>query len=230
MALRNAGLVQSLSGAGLETTDRGDLPEQVWRPDRDHPRAQNVGQAVEGLRKLTEALRAPLVENDVVLVLGGNCTTALAVMAALTELSSECPGLAYFDRHLDLNFLKAPQSVRSTGWGWRTPSTCLVLSTRSAEPSEFDLYWCRTRSPGSASMGGSPPTGNGIRPARLDCSCGPVPSLRPILRVSQLQRWPPCLAGHWRSTSTSTCSISRMLRSRKTPTGAIPARASINSR
>jgi len=58
MALRNAGLVQSLSGAGLETTDRGDLPEQVWRPDRDHPRAQNVGQAVEGLRKLTEALRA----------------------------------------------------------------------------------------------------------------------------------------------------------------------------
>ena len=115
MALRNAGLVQSLSGAGHEATDRGDLLEQVWHPDRDHPRAQNAAEVVEGLRQLTEALRAPLVEDDVVLVLGGNCTVTLAVMAALAELSSDPPGLAYVDRHFDLN---TPESTTDGALDW----------------------------------------------------------------------------------------------------------------
>jgi arginase family enzyme len=43
-ALRSAGLVEALVAAGREVRDDGDLPAQVWRPDRDHPRAQNADQ------------------------------------------------------------------------------------------------------------------------------------------------------------------------------------------
>ena len=44
-ALRSAGLPGQLMGSGLEVHDDGDLPHQVWSPDRDHPLAQNAGQA-----------------------------------------------------------------------------------------------------------------------------------------------------------------------------------------
>ena len=51
-ALRSAGLLEQLAGSGLEVHDDGDLPHQVWSPDREHPLAQNVGQATESLRQL----------------------------------------------------------------------------------------------------------------------------------------------------------------------------------
>ena len=38
-ALRSAGLLKQLMGSGLEVHDDGDLPHQVWSPDRDHPLA-----------------------------------------------------------------------------------------------------------------------------------------------------------------------------------------------
>ena len=43
-ALRSAGLVEALVAAGREVRDHGDLPVQVWRPDRDHPLCQNADQ------------------------------------------------------------------------------------------------------------------------------------------------------------------------------------------
>jgi arginase len=42
-ALREAGLIDALTGTGPEVRDAGDLPEQVWRPDRERPFAQNAG-------------------------------------------------------------------------------------------------------------------------------------------------------------------------------------------
>ncbi|MGH2526796.1 MAG: arginase family protein, partial [Actinomycetota bacterium] len=41
-ALRAAGLIEALDGAGVEVTDLGDGPVIPWRPDRDNPFAQNV--------------------------------------------------------------------------------------------------------------------------------------------------------------------------------------------
>lgn len=41
-ALRSAGLPAKLIAAGLEVRDEGDLPVQVWKPDREHPLAQNA--------------------------------------------------------------------------------------------------------------------------------------------------------------------------------------------
>lgn len=71
-ALRDAGLVEALAESGLTVNDAGDLPHQVWRPDRDHPLAQNLDQVVESLVTLAHRLEPLLRRSDLVLVLGGN--------------------------------------------------------------------------------------------------------------------------------------------------------------
>ena len=55
-ALRSAGLLEQLIGSGLEVHDDGDLPYQAWSPDRDHPLAQNAGQATASLQQLAGRL------------------------------------------------------------------------------------------------------------------------------------------------------------------------------
>jgi arginase len=102
-ALRAAGLLDVLADRGLGVEDLGDLSEQAWRPDPARPLAQNVDVVAESLRVLRARLAPVLAEpSGRVLVLGGNCTVALAVVAALRDVG-EAPGLLYVDRHLDLN-------------------------------------------------------------------------------------------------------------------------------
>src|SRR5580692_1355728 len=123
-ALRSAGLVEALVAAGREVRDGGDLPLQVWRPDRDHPRAQNADQVTDCLRELAERLGPLLADDDMVLVLGGNCTIALAVIAALRRLRAGPPGLLYVDRHYDLN---TPQSITDGALDWMGLAHALAL-------------------------------------------------------------------------------------------------------
>jgi arginase len=116
-ALRSAGLLGQLTAAGLEVHDDGDLPHQAWSPDRDHPLAQNAGQATMSVQQLADRLGPLLARGDIALVLGGNCTIALGVVAALQRLG---------DRHRDCSTStaittsiprKAPPTGRWTGWG-----------------------------------------------------------------------------------------------------------------
>jgi arginase len=123
-ALRSAGLPGQLMGSGLEVHDDGDLPHQVWSPDRDHPLAQNAGQATASLRQLAGRLEPLLVRGDLVLVLGGNCTIALAVMAALRRLGAGAPGLLYVDRHYDIN---TPESTTDGALDWMGLAHALAL-------------------------------------------------------------------------------------------------------
>ena len=123
-ALRSAGLVEALLAAGREVRDDGDLPVQVWRPDREHPLAQNSDQVTACLRELTERLEPPLAHGDIVLVLGGNCTIALAVIAALRRVHAGLPGLLYVDRHYDLN---TPQSIIDGALDWMGLAHALSL-------------------------------------------------------------------------------------------------------
>ena len=123
-ALRAAGLPDRLSESGLEVHDDGDLPHQVWRPDRDHPLAQNVGQATESLRQLAGRLGPLLARGDLALVLGGNCTIVLGVMAALRDLGAGAPGLLYMDRHYDMN---TPESTRDGTLDWMGMAHGLAL-------------------------------------------------------------------------------------------------------
>jgi arginase len=79
-ALRSAGLPAKLLAAGLEVRDEGDLPVQVWKPDREHPLAQNAGQATASLRQPADRLGPVLARGDFALVLGGNCTAGASAV------------------------------------------------------------------------------------------------------------------------------------------------------
>ena len=123
-ALRSAGLLEQLIASGLQVHDDGDLPHQIWSPDRDHPLAQNTGQATTSLRQLADRLHPLLARGDVALVLGGNCTIALGVVAALRRLGAGAPGLLYVDRHYDLN---TPESTTDGALDWMGLGHALAL-------------------------------------------------------------------------------------------------------
>jgi arginase len=123
-ALRSAGLLEQLTASGLEVHDDGDLPHQSWRPDRGHPLAQNAGLATTSVQQLADRLHPLLARGDVVLVLGGNCTIALGVVAALRLLGAGAPGLLYVDRHYDLN---TPESTTDGALDWMGLAHALAL-------------------------------------------------------------------------------------------------------
>lgn len=123
-ALRSAGLVKALTKAGLDVHDDGDLPEQIWAPDRAHPLAQNLDQVLLCLRELTERLDPLLARGDDVLVIGGNCTIALGVVSALRRLDQGPPGLLYVDRDYDLN---TPESTTDGALDWMGMAHALAL-------------------------------------------------------------------------------------------------------
>jgi arginase len=123
-ALRSAGLLEQLTACGLEVHDDGDLPHQAWSPDRDHPRAQNAGQATVSVQQLADRLGPLLARGDIALVLGGNCTIALGVVAALWRLGAGAPGLLYVDRHYDLN---TPESTSDGALDWMGLAHALAL-------------------------------------------------------------------------------------------------------
>jgi arginase len=112
--LRDLGLIDALRAAGRTVEDAGDGPLHVWAPDPARPRAQNVAAVIESLTVLTEQVRGALAADADVLVLGGNCTVALAVMAALRGSTPE-PGLLYLDRQFDLN---TPESTSDGALDW----------------------------------------------------------------------------------------------------------------
>jgi arginase len=111
--LRELGLVEALRAAGRDVVDAGDGPLQVWRPDREHPRAQNLAAVVEAVQAVAKAVATAIQADADVLVIGGNCTVALGVMSAFT---GEPPaGLLYLDRHFDLN---TPYSTTDGALDW----------------------------------------------------------------------------------------------------------------
>jgi arginase len=123
-ALRSAGLLTRLAAAGLDVCDEGDLPHQVWKPDREHPLAQNADQATASVRELADRLGPLLARGDFALVLGGNCTIALGIVAALRRLENGVPGLLYVDRHYDMN---TPASTADGALDWMGMAHALAL-------------------------------------------------------------------------------------------------------
>jgi arginase len=123
-ALRSAGLLEQLIASGLEVHDDGDLPHQAWSPDRDHPLAQNADQATVSVQQLADRLYPLLARGDIALVLGGNCTIALGVVAALWLLGAGPPGLLYVDRHYDIN---TPESTTDGALDWMGLAHALAL-------------------------------------------------------------------------------------------------------
>jgi arginase len=112
--LRELGLIGRLADGGREVTDAGDGPFQVWAPDRDNPRAQNLDAVVLSVQGVAEQVGAALDEHADALVVGGNCTVALGLMDALLQRDRDA-GLLYIDRHFDLN---TPASTSDGAFDW----------------------------------------------------------------------------------------------------------------
>jgi arginase len=122
-ALRAAGLVDSLQGAGLQVVDCGDGELARWRPDRDYPLAQNLFGVV---RVVEETARR------VALVLGGDCTVGIGTIKAAAALGRL--GCVYFDLHADLN---TPGSVPDGALDWMGMAHALALE--GTEPGLRDV-------------------------------------------------------------------------------------------
>jgi arginase len=101
-AYRAAGLLEKLRAKGLDVADEGDPPPVSYRPDPKHPRQQNVGLVAEVARQTADRVERAAASGRVPLVLGGDCTVGLGVVAGLCRRHTRL-GLLYFDGDVDLN-------------------------------------------------------------------------------------------------------------------------------
>ena len=111
-ALRAAGLLDRLRRAGLSVVDHGDVPGFRWRPDPSRRDAQNIEAVTSAALAVSDKVRAARAAGEVVLVLGGDCTTELGTV--LGHLTGD-PALVYFDIHPDLN---VPGAVPDGALDW----------------------------------------------------------------------------------------------------------------
>ena len=101
-ALRDAGLVSNLGQLGFEVADHGDVAPAVFRPDPAAPSAQNAALVCRVVRDVAEKVSAADADGALPVVLGGDCSIAIGVVAGLVE-RGESVGLMYLDGDLDLN-------------------------------------------------------------------------------------------------------------------------------
>ena len=162
-ALRDAGLIGALRAAGHQVDDLGDLAVHLWKPDRKRPLAQNLDEEVGALSALADAA-APLVAPDArLLVLGGSCTVALGLCAAVAGAGIE-PHLVYVDRHLDLNTPDSTTQGSLSGWAWPTPWAYPARKSRWwGSPVRAPFCKRPTWPTSGSSSPPRPPIGNAIR-------------------------------------------------------------------
>jgi len=126
-ALREAGLLTALGERGVEVRDLGDSAVWRWRPDRQRPRAQNLGAVADIARETAGRVEAALGDAPL-LVLGGDCSIELGVLAGHLA-REESVGLVYLDLHPDLN---TPESVVEGTFDWMGMGHALAVP--GAEP------------------------------------------------------------------------------------------------
>ena len=113
-ALRAAGLVERLNAAGFMVNDLGDVETQVFQQDDESPRARNLDGVVRALNALRPKVEEAAKSGALPLVLGGDCSIALATVAAVRRYYRHV-GLFYMDRHPDLNVPASTPSGRLAG-------------------------------------------------------------------------------------------------------------------
>jgi arginase len=113
-ALRDIGLISFLEEQGVMVKDKNNVCGYRWKVDKENKRAMNVDQVYSVAKELAGKVCESLEENNRVLVLGGDCTIELGVVAGCLELS-ENTGLIYIDLDTDLN---TPFSVEDGALDW----------------------------------------------------------------------------------------------------------------
>jgi arginase len=109
LQLRRAGLAERLLAAGIEITDEGDLPLALYRTPSPDRHQQNLDQVVTVAQRVAGKVEHIVAGGRVPIVLGGDCTITLGVLAGLQRHHPQA-GLVYFDGDVDLN---TPATTRS---------------------------------------------------------------------------------------------------------------------
>src|SRR5579864_1095519 len=123
-AFRDAGFPEMLRKEGLTVVDYGDLPVRRWHPDKKNPLAQHWEAVVACVQETEAHLSEAVNQGHVPVVIGGNCTIELGVVAAnLKECQSL--GLIYLDLHADMN---TPASTTEGGLDWMGMAHMLGLN------------------------------------------------------------------------------------------------------
>jgi arginase len=100
-ALRAGGFNKRLAAAGLNVTDLGDVVYEPFRVDRSAALARNEAAVVRTAEAVANAVQRAAADDAVLVVLGGDCTISLGVLAGLQRTEPET-GLVYFDGDADL--------------------------------------------------------------------------------------------------------------------------------
>jgi arginase len=101
-ALRAAGLVEGLRNAGYEVNDLGDDPVQLFQPDNESPRARNLPRVLKSIEALKPRVEIAVKSGALPLILGGDCSIALATVAGLRRYFRNV-SMLYMDSDADLN-------------------------------------------------------------------------------------------------------------------------------
>lgn len=104
-ALRAAGLADRLRAAGESVRDAGNLPGAAFAVDRDHPNARNLAAVTQVAREVADAVADAIADpahpGQLPLVVGGDCTITLGVIAGFRRHHPDV-GLVYVDGDADL--------------------------------------------------------------------------------------------------------------------------------
>lgn len=101
-ALRRAGLARRLAAAGITVHDEGDLPLAMYRAAVPDPRQRDLDGVVTVARRVAGKVQELLGRGMTPLVLGGDCTITLGVVAGFARHGDDL-GLLYFDGDADLS-------------------------------------------------------------------------------------------------------------------------------
>jgi arginase len=101
-ALRRAGLLRGLEAAGIEARDEGDLPVAMYQAAAADPRQRNLDAVVEVAGRVADRVQEVLGRGLAPLVVGGDCTITLGVVAGFARHGDDL-GLLYFDGDADLS-------------------------------------------------------------------------------------------------------------------------------
>jgi arginase len=170
--LRLAGLLENLRSGGHDIVDLGDLPEVSFSPDRQNPRQQNLTRVLGVLEQVVRAVDRAVADRAWPLVVGGDCTLTLGVLAALARHFTNL-GLVYLDGDVDLN---TPETTPSGAFDGMVLAH--VLGEGVDELSHLGPRYPLLREPDVALFGYSAQAG-GIDPVEVE-----------LLRNTQMARYP----------------------------------------
>lgn len=123
-AIREAGLIPFLEAQGIRVIDQQDVRGYRWEVDQQNKRAMNVDKVVSTAKAVAQKVSRSLEETNKILVVGGDCTVELGVVAGCLD-HWENTGLIYIDLDTDLN---TPSSVEDGALDWMGVAHMLQLA------------------------------------------------------------------------------------------------------